>query len=59
MQISPGPFIEATAAVNQPVLFDYNHVTLKQDTDAKAAREAVACPPGYAIRGENMQWREG
>ncbi|EOS94176.1 phage protease [Erwinia tracheiphila] len=51
-------FIEATAAVNQPVLFDYNHVTLKQDTDAKAAREAVAAAWLRNPR-ENMQWREG
>ncbi|MHA3198410.1 phage protease [Yersinia pseudotuberculosis] len=51
-------FIQATVAVNQPVLFDYNHVTLKQDEDATAAREAIAAAWLTNPR-ENMQWREG
>lgn len=51
-------FIQATVAVNQPVLFDYNHVTLKQDDDATAAREAIAAAWLKNPR-ENMQWREG
>lgn len=51
-------FIEATAAVNQPVLFDYNHITLKQDKLATAAREAIAAAWLKNPR-EDMQWREG
>ncbi|MDC9620133.1 phage protease [Xenorhabdus sp. XENO-7] len=55
-------FIAATAAigqpVGQPVLFDYNHVTLKQDSDATACAEARAA--GWLRDPRNdMQWREG
>lgn len=51
-------FIAATAAIGQPVLFDYNHVTLKQDDDAKACAEARAAGWLRDPR-HNMQWREG
>lgn len=51
-------FIADTAAVGQPVLFDYNHVTLKQDTDAAACAEARAAAWLRDPRN-NMQWREG
>ncbi|AYA40554.1 phage protease [Xenorhabdus nematophila] len=51
-------FIAATAAIGQPVLFDYNHVTLKQDSDAAACAEARAA--GWLRDPRNdMQWREG
>ncbi|WP_272669393.1 phage protease [Providencia sp. PROV178] len=51
-------FIEATAAIGQPVLFDYNHVTLKQDSDPTACTEAKAAA---WLRDplNDMQWREG
>lgn len=51
-------FIQATAAVGQPVLFDYNHVTLKQDDNPAACTEARAA--GWLRDPRNdMQWREG
>lgn len=51
-------FIAATAAMGQPVLFDYNHVTLKQDDDPKACTEAKAA--AWLRDPQNdMQWREG
>ncbi|HGH5996927.1 TPA: phage protease [Morganella morganii] len=51
-------FIQATTAVGQPVLFDYNHVTLKQDDDPAACTEARAA--GWLRDPRNdMQWREG
>lgn len=51
-------FIEATAAIGQPVLFDYNHVTLKQDEDPTACAEAKAAAWLRDPRND-MQWREG
>ncbi|WP_340615088.1 phage protease [Xenorhabdus thailandensis] len=51
-------FIAATVAIGQPVLFDYNHVTLKQDSDATACAEARAAGWLRDPRN-NMQWREG
>lgn len=51
-------FIAATAAINQPVLFDYNHVTLHQENNPAAAKEAIAAAWLREPR-ENMQWREG
>ncbi|MDO7829465.1 phage protease [Providencia huashanensis] len=51
-------FIEATAAIGQPVLFDYNHVTLKQDSDPTACTEAKAAAWLRDPRND-MQWREG
>lgn len=51
-------FIEATAAIGQPVLFDYNHVTLKQDNDPTACTEAKAAAWLRDPRND-MQWREG
>ncbi len=51
-------FIEATAAIGQPVLFDYNHVTLKQDDDPTACTEAKAAAWLRDPRND-MQWREG
>ncbi|PHM49354.1 phage protease [Xenorhabdus miraniensis] len=53
-----GQFIAATAAIGQPVLFDYNHVTLKQDDSPAACTEARAA--GWLRDPSNdMQWREG
>lgn len=51
-------FIDATAAIGQPVLFDYNHVTLKQDEDPAACAEAKAAAWLRDPRA-NMQWRDG
>lgn len=51
-------FIQATAAVGQPVLFDYNHVTLKQDDNPTACTEARAAAWLRDPRND-MQWREG
>ncbi|MEY0767387.1 phage protease [Providencia huaxiensis] len=51
-------FIETTAAIGQPVLFDYNHVTLKQDSDPTACAEAKAAAWLRDPRND-MQWREG
>lgn len=51
-------FIAATAAVGQPVLFDYNHVTLKQDEDPAACAEAKAAAWLRDPRND-MQWRDG
>ncbi|MFB9086083.1 phage protease [Erwinia tracheiphila] len=36
-------FIEATAAVNQPVLFDYNHVTLKTGYRCQSGPRGCSC----------------
>ncbi len=51
-------FIDATAAIGQPVLFDYNHVTLKQDEDPTACTEAKAAAWLRDPRAD-MQWRDG
>ncbi|TDB43280.1 phage protease [Photorhabdus luminescens] len=51
-------FIAATAAIGQPVLFDYNHVTLKQDEDAAACKDAIAAA-WLKNPATDMQWREG
>lgn len=51
-------FIDTTAAIGQPVLFDYNHVTLKQDIDPTACAEAKAAAWLRDPRND-MQWREG
>uniref|UniRef100_UPI00056D2FDD phage protease n=1 Tax=Photorhabdus khanii TaxID=1004150 RepID=UPI00056D2FDD len=51
-------FITATAAIGQPVLFDYNHVTLKQEEDATACKDAIAAA-WLKNPATDMQWREG
>ena len=51
-------FIQATASVGQPVLFDYNHVTLKQDDNPTACTEARAAAWLRDPRND-MQWRDG
>ncbi|MDB6374430.1 phage protease [Photorhabdus bodei] len=53
-----GQFIAATAAIGQPVLFDYNHVTLKQEDDATACKDAIAAA-WLKNPATEMQWREG
>ncbi|WP_350306969.1 phage protease [Photorhabdus viridis] len=51
-------FIAATASIGQPVLFDYNHVTLKQEEDAAACKDAIAAA-WLKNPATDMQWREG
>ncbi|WP_036769185.1 phage protease [Photorhabdus australis] len=51
-------FIAATASIGQPVLFDYNHVTLKQNDDAAACKDAIAAA-WLKNPATDMQWREG
>ncbi|KER01175.1 protease [Photorhabdus temperata] len=51
-------FIAATASIGQPVLFDYNHVTLKQDENAAACKDAIAAA-WLKNPATDMQWREG